>query len=129
MTKSHDLNCAGLTRRKAIARVGFVLLLALAGEGVLAQLWAQGTPAPTPAPAVIPPAPDPRFPQVPSWKTELKQLAPNVYAYVQGGGPGIPNQSISNAGIVIGDDGVFVIDATAGPIHAKARQTAFACES
>jgi len=78
-------------------------------------MWTNGTTAA----AVIPPAPDPRFPQVPSWKTELRELAPNVYAYIQGGGPGIPNQSISNAGIVIGDDGVLVIDATAGPIHAK----------
>jgi len=102
-----------------VAGAIFVLLLALGGEGGLARLWAQATQAPTPAPAVIPPAPDPRFPQVPSWKTELRELAPNVYAYIQGGGPGIPNQSISNAGIVIGDDGVLVIDATAGPIHAK----------
>ena len=122
MTKSHDSNVARLSRREAIMRVAgaiFVLLLALGGEGGLAHLWAQATQAPTPAPAVIPPAPDPRFPQVPSWKTELRELAPNVYAYIQGGGPGIPNQSISNAGIVIGDDGVLVIDATAGPIHAK----------
>ncbi len=122
MTKSHDSNVARLSRREAIMRVAgaiFVLLLALGGEGCLAHLWAQATQAPTPAPAVIPPAPDPRFPQVPSWKTELRELAPNVYAYIQGGGPGIPNQSISNAGIVIGDDGVLVIDATAGPIHAK----------
>ena len=122
MTKSHDSNVARLSRREAIMRVAgaiFVLLLALGGEGCLAHLWAQATQAPTPAPAVIPPAPDPRFPQVPSWKTELRELAPNVYAYIQGGGPGIPNQSISNAGIVIGDDGVLVIDATAAPIHAK----------
>jgi len=122
MTKSHDSNVARLSRREAIMSVAgaiFVLLLALGGEGGLARLWAQATQAPTPAPAVIPPAPDPRFPQVPSWKTELRELAPNVYAYIQGGGPGIPNQSISNAGIVIGDDGVLVIDATAGPIHAK----------
>jgi len=121
-TNSHDSEVARLTRGEAIARValaGFVLLLALAGERGRARLWAQGAPAPAAAPAVIPPAPDPRFPQVPSWKTELRQLAPNIYAYIQGGGPGIPSQSISNAGIVIGDDGVLVIDATAGPMHAK----------
>lgn len=122
MTKSHDSKAAGLTRRQAITRVacaGFVLFLVLAGEGGPAHLWAQSAPAPTSAPAVIPPAPDPKFPQVPSWKTELKELAPNVYAYIQGGGPGIPNRSISNAGVVIGDDAVLVIDATGGPIHAK----------
>ena len=121
-TNSHDSEVARLTRGEAIARValaGFVLLLAPAGERGRARLWAQGAPAPAAAPAVIPPAPDPRFPQVPSWKTELRQLASNIYAYIQGGGPGIPSQSISNAGIVIGDDGVLVIDATAGPMHAK----------
>jgi hypothetical protein len=26
------------------------------------------------------------FPQVPSWKTEMRQLAPNVFAYIQAGG-------------------------------------------
>jgi cyclase len=122
VTKSHDSKAAGLTRRQAITRVacaGFVLFLVLAGEDGPAHLWAQSAPAPTSAPAVIPPAPDPKFPQVPSWKTELKELAPNVYAYIQGGGPGIPNRSISNAGVVIGDDAVLVIDATGGPIHAK----------
>ena len=25
---------------------------------------------------------------IPSWKTELKEVAPNVFAYIQGGGPG-----------------------------------------
>jgi cyclase len=120
--KSFHLNITKLTCRTAVVHfvhVGIALLLALAGEGGLVRLWAQGVPVPIAAPSVIPPAPDPRFPQVPTWKTELRQLAPNVYAYVQGGGPGIPNRSVSNAGIVIGDDGVLVIDATAGPIHAK----------
>jgi len=122
VTRLHHSKATGLTRRQAIIRVvcvGFMLLVTLAGKGRPAHLWAQPAPAPTAAPAVIPPAPDPKFPQVPSWKTELKELAPNVYAYIQGGGPGIPNRSISNAGVVIGDDGVLVIDATAGPIHAK----------
>ena len=122
MTQLHDRNAARLIRRELIARMaltGLVLLLFLGGEGGVALLWAQAASAPTPAPAVIPPAPDPKFPQVPSWKTELRQLAPNVYAYIQGGGPGIPNQSVSNAGIVVGDDGVFVIDATAAPIPAR----------
>jgi hypothetical protein len=30
---------------------------------------------------------------VASWKTELKEVAPNVFAYIQGGGPGIDNHS------------------------------------
>jgi hypothetical protein len=108
--KSFHLNITKLTCRTAVVHfvhVGIALLLALAGEGGLVRLWAQGVPVPIAAPSVIPPAPDPRFPQVPTWKTELRQLAPNVYAYVQGGGPGIPNRSVSNAGIVIGDDGCW----------------------
>ena len=122
MTTSHNTGIARLTRREAITRVtlaGFAILLCVSGEGGPVCLWAQSAAAPTSAPAVIPPAPDPKFPQVPSWKTELGQLAPNVYAYIQGGGPGIPNRSVSNAGVVIGDDAVLVVDATAGPIHAK----------
>ena len=39
---------------------------------------------------------------VPSWKTELKEVAPKVYAYVQGGGPGIDNTCLSNAGLIVG---------------------------
>ena len=122
MTQSHDSTATWLARRKALARAGcaaVVFFLAWITVGGHACLLAQGPPPPTAAPAVIPPAPDPRFPQVPSWKTELRQFAPNVYAYIQGGGPGIPNRSVSNAGIVIGDDGVLVIDATAAPIPAK----------
>ena len=111
MTTSRGSSVMWLTRRHPIARVmfaGFVLLFALAGEEISARLWAQGVPAPAAAPAVIPPAPDPRFPQAPSWKTELRELAPNVYAYIQGGGPGIPSQGISNAGVVVGDSAARV---------------------
>src|SRR5690242_20921549 len=46
--------------------------------------------------------PNPNFPQVPTWNTELRELAPNVYAYVQAGGPGRDNVSISNAGLIVG---------------------------
>jgi glyoxylase-like metal-dependent hydrolase (beta-lactamase superfamily II) len=122
MTNAHVSKAERITRREVLARVavtGFIVVLGLTVAGAVARLWAQAPSPSTSVVAVIPPAPDPRFPQVPSWKTELKQLAPNVYAYIEGGGPGIPNRSISNAGIVIGDDGVLVIDATAGPIHAK----------
>lgn len=57
--------------------------------------------------------------QVPTWKTELRPLAPNVYAYVQGGGPGQLNQGVSNAGVIVGEDHVLVIDSLGAPIHAK----------
>jgi cyclase len=58
-------------------------------------------------------------PQIPSWNTELRQLAPNVYAYTQASGPGIDNASLSNAGVIVGDD-LLAIDALGPPIHAKA---------
>jgi cyclase len=53
------------------------------------------------------------------WPTELRQLAPGVYAYVQAGGPGVPSVSVSNAGLVAGDDHTLVIDALGAPMHAK----------
>jgi len=46
---------------------------------------------------------------IPSWKTELKEVAPNVFAYIQGGGPGIDNHSVSNAGLINGDESSMVI--------------------
>jgi hypothetical protein len=51
-------------------------------------------------------------PQIPNWNTELRQLAPNVYAYTQASGPGIDNASLSNAGVIVGDDllPVFQLD-------------------
>jgi len=55
-----------------------------------------------------------------SWNTEMKQLTPNVYAYVQGGGPGISNNGVSDAGIIIGDDAAMVVDGLQAPIPAKA---------
>jgi cyclase len=64
--------------------------------------------------------PNRNFPPVPSWTTELRPLAPDVYAYVQGGGPGKDNVSVSNAGLIVGEDGVMVIDTLTAPMHAKA---------
>lgn len=65
------------------------------------------------------PKPDTRFPMPPTWETELKEIAPNVYAYIQAGGPGRDNASVANAGIVVGDDGVLVIDTLTAPLHAR----------
>ena len=44
------------------------------------------------------------FAPIPSWNTELRQLAPNVYAYTQATGPGVNNASLSNAGLIVGPD-------------------------
>jgi len=46
----------------------------------------------------------------PQLEPELRQLAPNVYAYTQASGPGIDNASLSNAGVIVGDD-LLAIDA------------------
>jgi len=61
-----------------------------------------------------------KYPEIPSWKTELRQLAPNVYAYTQATGPGVDNASLSNAGLIVGDDRLMAIDALGPPVHAKA---------
>jgi len=82
-----------MTRRDAVGR------LAGAGLGFAAILKGQN--------------------QVPTWKTEMRQLAPNVYAYIQGGGPGQMAQGVSNGGIVVGENSVLVIDSLGAPIHTK----------
>jgi glyoxylase-like metal-dependent hydrolase (beta-lactamase superfamily II) len=66
-----------------------------------------------------PPQPDPRYPMPPAWNRELRQLAPNVYAYVQGGGPGISAGGVSNAGVIAGRDHLVAIDALQGPIPTR----------
>ncbi len=57
---------------------------------------------------------------VPTWKTELRQLAPNVFAYTQAGGPGLVNQGVSNAGLIVGENQMLAIDSLGAPLHAKA---------
>jgi hypothetical protein len=68
----------------------------------------------------IPPRPDPRHPQPPTWDAQLEEVAPNVYAYIQAGGPGRDNASVANAGLIVGDEGVMVIDTLTAPMHAAA---------
>jgi len=77
------------------------------------QSWAAQAPLPNPRP-------NSNFPQVPTWNTELRELAPNVYAYIQAGGPGRDNVSVSNAGLFVGDSGTMVVDALAAPMHTRA---------
>lgn len=59
-------------------------------------------------------------PPYPSWNTEFRQLAPNVYAYTQAGGPGVPSSAISNGACILGPDHWMAIDAFAAPPHTKA---------
>jgi cyclase len=110
-----------LTRREAIrkgagALLGATAMLSVGGD--LANLRAQGpgnNVQPTP-----PPATDPRFPMPPSWNRELRQLAPNVYSYTQGGGPNISAAGVSNLGMIVGPEFLWAIDGSQGPAPAKA---------
>ena len=121
MTKREESGVVGLSRREAIGLVG------AAGVGIASalRLPTLNAQAPAPAPAapnpnapVAPWTPSASAPPIPSWPTELKQLAPNVYAYIQSGGPGLPNQS--NAGVIVGPDGMMAIDALTAPLLTKA---------
>ena len=84
------------------------------------------------APPVVTPPSNPRFPQAPSWPTELRRLKPNVFAYVQAGGPGAyPEPSrfaggrgVSNSGVIVADDHLVVIDTLGQPVHVKNFKTA-----
>jgi cyclase len=51
--------------------------------------------------------------------SELKQLAPAVYAFLQREAAGQSNLSVSNFGIVSGPRSLFAIDAGGGPQHAR----------
>jgi glyoxylase-like metal-dependent hydrolase (beta-lactamase superfamily II) len=66
-----------------------------------------------------PPQPDPRYPMPPKWNRELRQLAPKVYVYMQGGGPGLTAAGVSNAAVIVGRDHLVAIDALQGPVPAR----------
>src|SRR5258708_19518133 len=120
MEEQNKFAAPQLSRRQAIqAGAGAVLGSAaiMAGVGGLAKLSAKG---PAPGQATPLPATDPKFPMPPVWNRELRQLAPNVYAYIQGGGPGVSAAGVSNPGMIAGSDYLLAIDATQGPIPANA---------
>jgi cyclase len=60
-----------------------------------------------------------KYPAIPKWQTELKQLAPNVYAYIQSIDVAWPAQ-LANAGMLAGPEHMMAIDAMAWPHHVKA---------
>jgi len=102
-----------ITRRVAIERVSAAAL------GVAAAMRDAAAPVAAQIIAATPPPSNPKFPPVPGWKNELRELAPGVFAYIQAGGPGLIAQGVSNAGLIVGDDHAMVIDATGAPMHAK----------
>ena len=93
-----ESHASQMTRREAMERValtGLGIATVLSGTDKVTSLAAQGV-----APQVVLPDKDPRYPMPPAWPKQLKQLAPNVYAYTQGGGPGIPSVGVSNPGMI-----------------------------
>jgi glyoxylase-like metal-dependent hydrolase (beta-lactamase superfamily II) len=119
-----------MTRREMVVRTAGAaagVATAVAGLGGLARIWGQGQEridetSPRlgwPSVAPLPPI-DTRYPVMPTWKTELRQLAPNVYVYQQQGGTGLLNAGISNAGLFVGDDWAVALDALGFPFQTKA---------
>jgi cyclase len=120
----------GFSRREVIKRTAWAGLGAtagLVGAGGLEKLFGQTQPredesSPRIFGASVAPLPpiDDRYPVVPTWNTELRKLAPNVYAYQQQGGTGLLNAGISNAGLFVGEDSLLVFDALGYPLQSKA---------
>lgn len=52
-------------------------------------------------------------------RSELRQVAPDVYAFLQREAPGQSNLSVSNFGLVVGPRSMLAIDAGGGPQHAR----------
>jgi cyclase len=130
VTEEKKFEGDGLTRREIMARAtwaGAGATVGLLAAGGLQKVLGQGQPrVDESSPRIfgasvdqLPPI-DHRFPVMPSWNTELKQLAPNVYAYQQEGGTGHVNAGISNAGLFVGEDSLLVFDALGYPEQSKA---------
>src|SRR5450631_3685662 len=113
MTDEQKPAADGLTRREVMTRtawagLGAASALMVAGgvEKLLGQIQPRvdessprmGWPSVNPLPPI-----DDRYPVMPRWNTELRQLAPNVYVYQQQGGTGHINAGISNAGLFVGE--------------------------
>lgn len=100
-----------ITRRQAISRVARV------GAGTVAALGIGSAVCPVEAQVggvqpILPP-PNPQHPTPPTWDTELREVAPNAYAYIQAGGPGRNNAGVATAGVFVGNEGVMVGGASA----------------
>ena len=130
MAEEKEIAAEGLSRREVIigsAWAGLGVASAVAGAGGLKTLWGQGQqrvdessvrmgwPSVTPLPPI-----DDHYPLMPTWKTDLRQLAPNVYVYQQQGGTGRLNAGISNAGLFVGEDWSVALDALGFPLQTEA---------
>lgn len=92
----------------------------ISGLGTASLLAAGSAPGAAPATPPAAPATGGAFGAVATdIRTELKQLAPDVYAFLQREAPGQSNLSVSNFGIVAGPRSLLAIDAGGGPQHAR----------
>ena len=91
----------------------------MAGAALGIAAFARSAYSQTPDFSAIPLNAAKKYPPIPHWKTELKQLAPNVYAYCQSLDVARP-VDIANAGMIAGPDHLLAIDAMAWPLHVKA---------
>ena len=112
MTKPQQLGASRISRREVMAAGASLAMASVFRVGERAVAAGQRGAAAVPA-LQAPMA-------VPSCSTELRMLAPNVYAYLREGGQGIPSSAISNGACIVGPDNYMAIDAFAAPPHAKA---------
>jgi cyclase len=128
--ESQEPESSEISRREMVKRTAWAgagVATAMAGLGELTNMWGQGQervdessprqgwPQVKPLPPI-----DKRYPVMPTWKTEMKQLAPNVYVYQQQGGTGLMNAGISNGALFVGDDWAVVLDSLGFPLQSKA---------
>jgi len=130
MSEEKAVATENLTRREMMERAawaGIGAASAFAVSGALQKAWGETQPrVDESSPRIfgvsvekLPPI-DPRYPVMPTWQTDLRQLAPNVYAYQQQGGTGFLNAGISNAGLFVGEDSLLAFDALGFPVQTKA---------
>src|SRR4029434_7180762 len=110
MSKPQQIAVQRLTRRQAMSAV------AAAGLGMVSSLGFphRGSAGAAASQTRLCHAP------YPSWKTEFRQLAPDVYAYTQAGGPSVPSSAISNGACILGPGHWMAVDAFAAPPHTQA---------
>ena len=101
------------TRREAIkGMAGAAIGMTAFGPNVFAQTASEDF-------SSIPLNAAKKYPAIPHWKTELKQLAPNVYAYNQSLDIARPVE-IANCGMIAGPNYMMAIDSMAWPLNVKA---------
>ncbi len=102
------MDTSGFSRRALLCGLGAITLANRASNTFAAG---PAAPAASGLPGGASPATDIR--------SELKMLAPDVYAFLQREAPGQSNFSVSNFGIVAGPKTLLAIDAGGGPQHAR----------